>query len=312
LGLALKAAGDQKRAAEALSLAFGAKWAYPDNRWLGDYGSAIRDHARALSLALDAGVMPGDSATRLLELAYQLRAQSYYSTQESVAILRLARGLAGTDDRLQGSLKIGAMTQAINAKTIFSADLTQADLNLGASLQSLVAPTYLIQQSAGIPKVAPAPTNGPVSIARRYYTLDGKPFAGDSIEEGQQLLVELAISSKEWLPDTMIVDLLPGGLEAENLALLPEDQLTGLKIGEQTVSDIRAQSSLKFEEFRDDRVIMAMALNESQQTRYVYMVRAISPGNYAVPPPAAEDMYRPDRTAIGAAIPARITVTARR
>ena len=40
-----------------------------------------------------------------------------------------------------------------------------------------------------------------------------------------------------------------------------------------------------------------------------YLVRAVSPGEYAVPPPMLEDMYRPELTAVGDAVPGRLVVS---
>jgi hypothetical protein len=39
-----------------------------------------------------------------------------------------------------------------------------------------------------------------------------------------------------------------------------------------------------------------------------YLVRAVTPGSYTVPPPLAEDMYRPALRGIGKSVPAKITV----
>jgi uncharacterized protein YfaS (alpha-2-macroglobulin family) len=39
-----------------------------------------------------------------------------------------------------------------------------------------------------------------------------------------------------------------------------------------------------------------------------YLVRAVSPGTYRVPPPIVEDMYRPEVRGIGKSVPATIKV----
>ena len=39
-----------------------------------------------------------------------------------------------------------------------------------------------------------------------------------------------------------------------------------------------------------------------------YLVRAVSPGTYRVPPPLIEDMYRPEIRGIGKTTPATIKV----
>jgi uncharacterized protein YfaS (alpha-2-macroglobulin family) len=39
-----------------------------------------------------------------------------------------------------------------------------------------------------------------------------------------------------------------------------------------------------------------------------YLVRAVTPGTYRVPPPLVEDMYRPDLRGVGRSLPASLTV----
>ena len=51
-------------------------------------------------------------------------------------------------------------------------------------------------------------------------------------------------------------------------------------------------------EYRDDRYVAALKL-EGGQARLFYLVRAVTPGTYVVPPPQLEDMYRPQLRAVG-------------
>jgi alpha-2-macroglobulin len=308
LGIALKSAGDEKRASEAIKLAFGAKWTMDTNRWLGDYGSMLRDQALSLALALEAGVAPSDIDARLLDVVYLVRESPYMSTQDRVALVRLAKALATGDANLTGNIVLAGTPTAFSTAGIFAANLNIAELS-GARIQatSNARPLYLLQQTAGISRTPPQPSSDQLTISRKYFNMDGTPFAGASIREGERLIVGLTLNSKVWANDLLIVDLLPGGLEAENLNLLPPEQLSGLKIGNQTISDLRAQTSVRFEEFRDDRYLLALPVNEGQVS-YYYLVRAVSPGEYVVPPPSVEDMYRPTLSTVGVSIPARLTV----
>ena len=64
----------------------------------------------------------------------------------------------------------------------------------------------------------------------------------------------------------------------------------------------------RHEEYRDDRYIAALKLDRGSTARVFYLVRAVTPGTYIVPPPLVEDMYRPDLRGVGRAVPERITV----
>ncbi len=308
IGLALKAAGDQKRGDAALAQAFGARWVYPKDRWLADYGSEMRDQALALALALEADALPKGQESKLLEIAYQARAKDYFSTQERATLVRLAKSMARGPDRLEGTLIVGANREPFATSGLFARDLSMADLNAGAKIELSAPQVYLLQQTAGIPRTAPAVRADPVSITRAYFNIDGTRFSGNQIAEGEQLVVRLTIESKIWMPDALVVDLLPGGLEAENLNLVPTEQLAAIEIDGIKVSDARSELYPRTEEFRDDRYVVALNLREGKTMAY-YVARAVSPGNFVVPPPMMEDMYRPELQAIGVSIPERIEVS---
>ncbi|HRF84158.1 MAG TPA: hypothetical protein PLO34_07020, partial [Pseudoxanthomonas sp.] len=69
------------------------------------------------------------------------------------------------------------------------------------------------------------------------------------------------------------------------------------------------QAQLRHEEYRDDRYVAALNLGQGATARLYYLVRAVTPGTYTVPPPQAEDMYQPSLRGTGAARPATIKVT---
>ncbi|MDE2382884.1 MAG: hypothetical protein KGL71_11845, partial [Xanthomonadaceae bacterium] len=67
-------------------------------------------------------------------------------------------------------------------------------------------------------------------------------------------------------------------------------------------------ASLNHEEFRDDRYVAALKLQAGSPAKLFYLVRAVTPGSYTVPPPLVEDMYRPELRGVGKSVPDRITV----
>ena len=74
------------------------------------------------------------------------------------------------------------------------------------------------------------------------------------------------------------------------------------------ISDRASAATVRHEEFRDDRYVAALDLRRGNTARVFYLVRAVTPGSYTVPPPLVEDMYRPDIRGVGRAVPATITV----
>ena len=111
------------------------------------------------------------------------------------------------------------------------------------------------------------------------------------------------------MPDALVTDLLPAGLEIENFNLGDAKQWAGVVIDGIEIANRDRASEIRHEEFRDDRYAAALKLDRYDTARLFYLVRAVTPGTYAVPPPQAEDMYRPELRGTGARTPATITVT---
>jgi uncharacterized protein YfaS (alpha-2-macroglobulin family) len=61
------------------------------------------------------------------------------------------------------------------------------------------------------------------------------------------------------------------------------------------------QADIQHMEFRDDRFVAAVPVNEGQPVTLVYLARAVTPGTYQVPVPMVESMYVPQWRATGAA-----------
>ncbi|QTA93414.1 hypothetical protein [Desulfonema magnum] len=51
--------------------------------------------------------------------------------------------------------------------------------------------------------------------------------------------------------------------------------------------------------YRDDRYVAVVKLNEHSLTHLFYLIRVVSPGTFTVPPPFVESMYRPEIRGIG-------------
>ena len=101
------------------------------------------------------------------------------------------------------------------------------------------------------------------------------------------------------MPDALLVDLLPGGLEIENFNLTDAKQWADIVVDGITITDRSDAAEVRHEEFRDDRYVAALKLDEGQAAHVFYLVRAVSPGTYRVPPALVEDMYRPEVRGIG-------------
>jgi len=111
------------------------------------------------------------------------------------------------------------------------------------------------------------------------------------------------------IPDALVTDLLPGGLEVENLNLGGAQQWEGVVVDGISLEQRTGAADIVHEEYRDDRYAAALKLQRGRAAHVFYLVRAVTPGTYVVPPPLVEDMYRPAVRGIGAIPTAQLTVS---
>lgn len=229
-------------------------------------------------------------------MADTLAHRQWLSTQERLALLRLAQVDPAADwqARLvsingdhpvagQNGLQIGA-PEALAAAAV---------TNEGKG--SLYVQRTLI----GYPEQAPARISQGMSVTRSWFNADGKPLDPAKVRVGDLVVVRLNVSSEQTVPDALLVEMLPAGFELENPALGTSIKLEELSIEGKPAWQSEWNDYLKHQEFRDDRYTAALDLSEGGNQQLVYLMRAVTPGRYQVPPTQVEDMYRPELRAVG-------------
>lgn len=309
LGVALKLMGDMPRAKAAITQGLNTPRSDKDY-WLEDYGSSLRDDALILALLTDNNLLPQVRDTRLLELSNALVGRNYLSTQESNALFLAGRTL------MNGAETPWQVAIAPQAEPIAeSPTLTQnAALNQNWSAQQLAGGMQLQNRGdvalysrldvVGYPLQTPAPLSNNLHISRSYIGLDGKPLNLSNLKSGELVLVYLDVWADKRVPDALVVDLLPAGLELENQNL--GDSSASLGGSANSVTELlqdMQQSDIKHQEFRDDRYVAAVNVDPYRHTTLLYLARAVTPGIYQVPAPQVESMYVPDWRALGSTVP---------
>ncbi len=321
--IAFKLMGDNERAQKAIAEAFA--WDKERPWYVGDYGSELRDLALMVALSHDYGMSKPEYDAKLVDWARNASANvrqrqqqdknyrwswSYLSTQEQAAIARVASAFdAKSDAPLAATMTVAGTSEVAPDSRVWSRELSAADFVAGVSVQpTSPAAIFATLDVAGIPTKAPAPDDSQIDVRRSYFTTDGKPWNGTQLKEGDTLIVELNIEARMDIPNGLVTDLLPGGLEVENLNLGGAQQWAGVVIDGIDLDQHAAAADVVHEEYRDDRYAAALNLSRGDNARVFYLVRAVTPGTYTVPPPLVEDMYRPAIRGIGKADPAKITV----
>ena len=323
LGIALKLMGDNERAQKAIAEAFA--WNKERPWYVGDYGSDLRDLALMVALTHRYDISKPEYDAKLVDWARNATANvrkrqqedadyrwswSYLSTQEQVAIARVARAFDAAENApLAATMLVDGKTETAPDQRVWSRELSASELHSGITVQPTSNATiFATLDVAGISKQAPAPDPSQIDVRRSYFTTDGKPWTGDRLKEGDSLIVELSMEARMDIPDALVTDLLPGGLEVENLNLGGAQQWAGVVIDGINLDQHDSAAEVVHEEYRDDRYAAALKLSRGDVARVFYLVRAVTPGSYSVPPPLVEDMYRPALRGVGKAEPANITV----
>ncbi|MBP7829761.1 MAG: hypothetical protein KA248_07570 [Kiritimatiellae bacterium] len=123
-----------------------------------------------------------------------------------------------------------------------------------------------------------------LQIRREWLDLDGNPIDPEAVPQGQLVIVKLTLDTLgEPMDNLVIEDLLPAGFEIENPALATAQVVSWIRDRETGVASRQA---------RDDRMLFFTGSIGGRQAFY-YSMRAVTPGEYVVPPAMVECMYDP-------------------
>lgn len=299
LSIALQKMGDLPRADQAL--AAGLAVTRKGDQWLGDYGSPLRDQALILALLEENDLMTAQREQRLFDLSDQLAASPWLSTQERNSLFLAGRDvLAKPQADWSAQLTSGGQTRDLNNRQS-GMKLDGPLLNTPLSVRNEGHDTVYQQLTiSGYPQQAPVAGGENMSIRRDYLRMSGEPLDLTSLKSGDLVLVHLAVTAKQPVPDALVVDLLPAGLELENQnlgqsAASLENASTEVKQWREAMQN----ANVAHQEYRDDRYVAALKLEGSGTAHLLYLARAVTPGTYRVPPPQVESMYRPNWQAVG-------------
>ena len=299
LGIALQLAGDQQRADEAIKEAL-VKTREDKNQYLGDYGSPIRDQAMMIYLLLKYQIHTNQALSLSYGLANELRDQPWLSTQEQNALFMAGVMLdTTTSENWMAKLHVGKqeklLTQSGNAYRKFDGDVLRQPLQVENTGNGRLFVSATVN---GYPEHKPPVTENGYHIEREYFTSDGKPLDLKQVRTGDLVLVHLEVASENPAPQSLVVDLIPAGFELENQDLKHAVKLDNVRIDGKTPDQLQGDVNVVHQEYRDDRYVAAVDLRWDRAHLF-YLMRAVTPGEYRVPPPMVEDMYRAQRRAVG-------------
>lgn len=261
----------------------------PARVWRADYGTPLRDGAGLVALMAEANAQPALLQKVEAQVGANRDTLTYTSTQENAWMIMAAFATAREADKVMLTIDGVAKSGPFYA-TIPETDLTGKSVKIGNSGS---IPVKAVVNASGHPiQPEPAQSRG-FLIERSYKKLDGTPVDIRQVKQSTRLVVVLKVTeSAAENGKLMLVDRLPAGFEIDNPDLVKSADLTGFDFLETKVE-------AKHTEFRDDRFVATFDRDPSQSAFFyaAYMIRAVSPGKYVLPPATIEDMYRPERFA---------------
>uniref|UniRef100_UPI00405650B2 alpha-2-macroglobulin family protein n=1 Tax=Candidatus Electronema sp. TaxID=2698783 RepID=UPI00405650B2 len=324
--------GDQERAMNGLKAALRAADTEAASWW--SYGSRLRDLASVISIIGETGLKELDPAPAWQELTSQMSKRQYLSTQEQAALIMAALTLdkgqpldlevTGIDlpkpqppkpeeetgspsllGRFLSALSMdGGRPQAEEKKE----PEKKSFFSLSRSGESLLtnpvtlrnngqAAVWLVTTVQGAPLSEPAPVQNGFTVRRTWFNTSGEPLTLDKVPQSELAVVKVEGEADAGLDaQSLLIDLLPAGFEIEKAIVSGTDSAASF-------SWLPELSAAEYTDARDDRFIAAFSTQSLPKMegnsrlrpfRFAYLVRAVTPGSYALPPAEVEAMYRPE------------------
>lgn len=308
IGAGLAYLGDRARAASAFKSAESALGYRNDGDY---YQTPLRDLAGMLALAAEADL--DDVVARLADrISKDVPTASSLTTQEKSYLLQAVNALTKGEDSVQ--VAVTGLGNGQDNKRQYM--LTEAQASGGVSFKlNSKAPVFRTVLVTGAPSSPPPAVSSKLTASKQVYTLSGQPVRLDQVRQGDKFVIGLTITPQERrLNPVIVADLLPAGFEIETV-LRPADARIveyDWRTGEDRIRSgafaflgeiNRAQTA----QSQDDRFVAAIDVLEEPVT-LAYVVRAVTPGSFAMPGVVAEDMYRPE--VFGRSAPGRVTILA--
>ncbi len=256
-----------------------------------NFDSATRNRALLL-LALSETVPEDPRVAELYDrLAREASARSWTTQETSFAFLALGQ-LAGQQRDLQADYEgevfvAGQLVGGFDSSTrsFVLPPQGRVRVQLASGYQAGSAFFSLVTRGIPLDSAFREEQQG-LELEREFRTRRGRQIDLTQIRQGELIIVKTRIRSVRGPVENVVIQqLLPSGLEVENPRLATTERqgwMTGTALG------------ADYQDLRDDRVLFFTDLPANQWRTAYTLLRAVSPGDFRVPPVHAEAMYNPE------------------
>jgi hypothetical protein len=184
-------------------------------------------------------------------------------------------------------------TLVIDVADLFTDELNRLAIGRSEGGGNLYYTAFL---EAAIPVEEVEALNRGIIISRSYFRADDPDTPVTRIEQGETFLARLTIVAPNTLHYVLVEDYLPAGLEAVDTSLKTSEQIGSPQSFDWNRYLYEGYGWWVFEhvELRDEKVVLSAVTIPAGTYEYVYLVRAVTPGEFRVIPPTAWELYFPD------------------
>lgn len=301
IGAALHFIGDNARSSSAFDAAIEALGFENSGDY---YQTPRRDRAGVLALAAETGDAPvvSDLTEQVVD---KLPDPEKLTTQEKAFLLLAANGLSNGASEV--NLKAKGATVQISKGRSYYADENSFLLSEKETAEEKIprftnegdGPLWVTSIARGSPLEAPPAVREGLSVTKSIFRMNGRSIDLADMQRGDQAVIALSVKPQDKNSHPLIIaDLLPAGWEIQAV-LTPETSGPYDFVGELSYADVA--------EARDDRFLASLTVRDGERAQFAYVVRAVTPGDFALPGVVAEDMYRPQ--VFGRSAAGRVTIS---
>lgn len=268
----------------------------------GNFNSGVRSNALLLDVLME--VEPDNPSVAALakSLMEQARIGRWYTTQANAfALMALGKFFKGKANlSFTGTVHItGDSTYRIDTACFMLQRKNLAKKEVTISIDGEGTCFYFWQASGVSSSHAAEEFDRGIRVRRQYLEEDGEPLDLQNVTLGNRVICRITAEAKDkTLYNVVINDLIPVGFEIENPRLKTTPALSW-------IAD--AGHRIDYQDIRDDRLLLFADLRVGKPLEFYYTLRAISAGEFVIPPVAAECMYNP--LIAGSASSGRVTIT---
>ena len=258
-----------------------------------NYDSPLRTLAMQLLSWCELDPMSAETSACAMALMQSVSSAGRMTTQEAAfAAISLSKYFAYNRGEGESDLLLTSEDADIQA-TVAGDDNYSLRNDLLRSLSALnrgSARGYVFWTVDGVPLTAPEPENSGLAAEVTYFDRLGfKVESGTTVERGQKITGAIRITPLSGSAKNLVVVIpFAAGFEVEN------PKLTGA-----TTSDPSGTYGASRSELRDDRLLLFID-HIDRPLEWRFEMRAVTSGNFTLPPIAAEGMYPPGAYSIGA------------